>query len=260
MISQKEIAEMLDLISAAYGEKTFPESPERMAKVINLWAVMFKDDDPTEVAFAVKDCISTLQFAPRIADIKSRIAQARLRGQMSELEAWAVVRKAVKSAKGSADANAAYLNLPGILQRIVAEPSTLMEWNRLSVDTLEGVIASNFLRSYRELAKQEATYNALPKDLQAERPWMAGEPKEVTMLPEPAAPKTVEEIETDMDADTAKFRETQGLEAKAEYAAKVADFMKPMTDAELKDIAARQKREDILRVERIKQKLRGNGR
>lgn len=257
MITQKEIAEMMDLISAAYGEKTFPESPERMAKVINLWAVMFKDDNPTEVALAVKDCISTLQFAPKIADIKSRIAQARLQGQMTELEAWAVVRKAVKSSRLANEANAAYLNLPGILQRIVAEPSTLIEWNRLSVDTLEGVIASNFQRSYRELARQQATYNALPKDIQAERSWMDAEPKDVTMLPEPAPPKTVDDIQNDMDDDTAKFRAMQGIESKPEYSAKVADFMKPMTDAELKDIAARQKREDILRIERLKQNAKG---
>lgn len=260
MITQKNIAELMDLISAAYGDKTFPENPERMAKVINLWAVMFKDDDPAEVALAVKDCISTLQFAPKIADIKSRIAQARLQGQMTELEAWAVVRKAVKSSKTANEANTAFLNLPGILQRIVAEPSTLMEWGRLSADTLEGVISSNFQRSYRELAKQQATYTSLPKDVQAARFWMASGPKEATLLPEPGPPKAVDEIQADMDADTERFRAALGIEAKPEYSAKVADFMQPLTDNEVKEFEARQKRADILRIERIKEKMRGNTR
>lgn len=260
MITRKNIAEMMDLITAAYGEKTFPDSPERMSKVINLWSVMFKDDDPVEVLLAVKDCISTLQFAPKIADIKSRISRTRLQGQMTELEAWVTVRNAVKRAKSAAEANAAFLHLPAILRRIVVEPSTLREWNKLPADTLEGVIASNFQRSYRETARLEAAYNALPKDIQAEQSWMVDEPAETAMLPEPAQPKSIDEIHNGLEADTQKFRVMQGIEAKPKYSSAVTSFLKPLTPDELKEFEAKRKHAETLRMERIKNDTKGASR
>jgi hypothetical protein len=104
-MTQKDINTMMDLLVAAYGEKAFPiDNPKKMAKVSNLWSVMFAEYEPAEVAVAVKDCIATLQFPPKIADIKSRMAQNRLAGQMTEMEAWALIRKAVEESNSRENA------------------------------------------------------------------------------------------------------------------------------------------------------------
>ena len=237
MITNKDTNMMIDLIVAAYGDKAFPvDDPKKLAKVMNLWSVMFQDDEPREVLLAVKNCIATQSFPPRVADIKSRIAQSRLDGQMTEMEAWSEVRKAVNDSGSYSDANKAFLALPAILQKCVGTPSMLKAWHQVSIDTFEGVIASNFMRSYRETAKNEAMYNALPKDMQSEQSYLNPTPKEVTMLPEPAPQKSFEE------------RERQGIEANPEYNDKVADFLKPMTDTELKMFEAKKRHEDALRM------------
>ena len=248
MISDKDITQIMDLLIAAYGEKAYPTDPKQMIKVANLWSVMFQDDEPKEVLLAVKNCIATLSFPPRVADIKSRIAQSRLDGQMTEMEAWSEVRKAVNDSGTYSDANKAFLGLPAILQKCVGTPSMLKAWHQVSIDTFEGVIASNFLRSYRETAKNEAMYNALPKDMQSEQSYLNPTPKEVTMLPEPAPQKTFEERDIEMNIEAQVYRERQGIEANPEYGSKVADFLKPMTDTELKMFEAKKRHEDALRM------------
>lgn len=249
MITNKDTNMMIDLIVAAYGDKAFPvDDPKKLAKVMNLWSVMFQDDEPREVLLAVKNCIATLSFPPRVADIKSRIAQSRLNGQMSEMEAWSVIRNAVRGARNGTDANQAFMKLPPILQKCVGNPSQIMAWGGVSIDTFEGVIASNFMRSYRETAKNEAMYNALPKDMQSEQSYLNPTPKEVTMLPEPAPQKTFEERDVEMNIEAQVYRERQGIEANPEYDSKVADFLKPMTDTELKMFEAKKRHEDALRM------------
>lgn len=251
MITKQNIVQMMDLLVAAYGEKAFPTgNADMMTKTVNLWSVMFAEDEPEEVLLAVKNCISTSQYAPRIADIKQRIAQSRMAGQMTEMEAWVRIRKAVKKAGTSAEANQAFSEMPQILRKVVGEPGTLKEWRGVSLDTLEGVIASNCQRSYRELAKNEATFNALPKDIQRKSSWMVSEP-EAVMLPEPKPQKSHEERFADMDADAAEYRRKY-LTQSQDMTDRVSAFLQPMTDAELKLMEAKQKADEKHRLERMR--------
>ena len=213
---------------------------------------MFRDDEPDEVLIAVKNCIATLTFPPKIADIKQRVAQSRMSGQMTEMEAWSEVRKAVNDSGTYSDANKSFLELPVILQKCVGTPSMLKAWHQVSVDTLEGVIASNFMRSYRETAKNEATWNALPKDLQESQSWLNPEPKEVTMLPEPAPQKSLDEMSDEMDASAREYREKYGISENPEYKGKVADFQKPMNDSERKMFEAKKRHDLKTKLDRMK--------
>lgn len=252
MITRQNIGQMMDLLVAAYGEKAFPlENPDRMTKTVNLWSVMFAEDEPEEVLLAVKNCIATSPYAPHVSDIKQRIAQSRMAGQMTEMEAWIRIRKAVKKSGTSAEANQAFSEMPQILRKVVGEPGTLKEWRGVSLDTLEGVIASNCQRSYRDLAKNEATFNALPKDMQQKSAWMVSEP-EAVMLPEPLKQKSHEERFADMDADAAEYRRKYVIPQSQDMTDRVIAFMAPMTDAELKLMEARQKAEEKYRLERMR--------
>ena len=189
MISKQNIKDMMDLLLAAYGDKAFPtDDPEKMAKVINLWTVMFEQDEPQEVLFAVKDCIATLEFPPRIADIKRRIAKQRMMGQMTEMEAWTVIRKAVDNATSREKAEELFSGFPKILQRTVGSASQLKGWRVVDDEQFETVVASNCMRTYRMLAEQEAGFHALPADLQEAERWRIDGPQ-TTALPEPEKPK-----------------------------------------------------------------------
>ena len=185
----KDIGAMLDLLEAAYGSTFFKET--NRGNVVKLWSAMFADDEPAEVAVAVKDCIATLQFPPKIADIKSRMANNRLAGQMTEMEAWAVIRDAVDRAESAKEARQIYDQLPKILQRCVGSPSQLRAWRLVTDEQFETVIASNVQRTYRALAQREAGYHALPSDIQQAESWRLDKPKQAE-LPAPEQPKPVQ--------------------------------------------------------------------
>ena len=190
MITDANIEQVLDLLVTAYGEKAYPlDDPKKMIKVKNLWTVMFADDEPIEVLTAVKDCIATLQFAPKIADIKSRIAQNRLSGQLTELEVWQIVRKAVEDSDSISKAKQIYNTLPKPVQSVVGSPSLLRSWRSVEDAQFETIIMSLVTRTYRTIAAREAGYHALPQDIQDAERWRIDGAKKNDALPAPEAPK-----------------------------------------------------------------------
>jgi len=75
------------------------------------------------------------------------------------MEAWDMVRRAISYYH----ANEAFRNLPPILQKIVGSPNQLREWALMDVETVNSVIQSNFMRSYRAMAAREREYAMLPE-------------------------------------------------------------------------------------------------
>jgi len=214
MMTAADIGEMLDLLEGNYGKK-FSEEYDR-AKVLNLWKVMFKDDDPVEVAIAVKDCIATLQFPPKVADIKARVSKQRMSGQMTEMEAWSKVVDAINRAYGKEDADKQFFQLPAILQKVVGTPSQLRGWRSVDEAQLQTVVMSAVLKSYRELVQREATYHALPTDIQRQEEWRLSKPV-MDALPEPKRERTFDEMEAEMDRDAQEYRRKYLLPELKEY-------------------------------------------
>ena len=214
MITTENIGQMLELLEGNYGQK-FYEGTDRK-KVVNLWKVMFQDDDPAEVAIAVKDCIATLQFPPKVADIKARIAKQRMSGQMTEMEAWSRTVDAINHSYGKEDADKQFFHLPAILQKVVGTPAQLRGWRSVDEAQLQTVVMSAFLKSYRELSQREATYHALPTDLQKQEEWMIAKPV-MDALPEPKLEKSFDEMEEDDDRAAREYREKYLLPELKEY-------------------------------------------
>ena len=57
--------------------------------------------------------------------------------------------------------------LPPILQRLVGSPSKLKEWALMDADTVNSVVASNLMRSYKVIAEKEKEFQALPSNVRA---------------------------------------------------------------------------------------------
>ena len=191
MLTNENIGEMIDLLESNYGEKAFPQEPEKLAKTVRLWKVMFQDDDPREVLIAVKDCIATLTFPPKIADIKSRIAQNKLTGQLTETEVWQLIRKAVDDSTSFAEAKVQFEHLPKIVQGVAGSPQQLRAWRKVEDDQFETVIMSMCSRTYRTLAQREAGYHALPNDIQKMEQWRIDGAPKPDALPAPKPLKRV---------------------------------------------------------------------
>lgn len=147
-----------------------------------LWAQMFADEPAELVTAAVKAYIAQDRkgFPPHIGAIKDAIVRltAPPESGMSELEAWNLVRRAIRGASmddctrtmrngvlGPPSAVEQYEALPEILRRLVGSPRQLADWELLPNDEIDTIIQSNFMRSFRARAEKERELLALPADV-----------------------------------------------------------------------------------------------
>lgn len=235
MMTQDEIKTELKMLTANYGADFYKDVDA--ADVLLEWSVQFAHDDPAEVKEAVQNCISTLGFRPKIADIRKRMAYNRMKGQMTVTEAFQQIYKAVKKSYDKETATKAYNELKPILRRVVGEPAILASWHKVSEEAFLTVIMSAIRESYRELAQQELEYNMLPHPLQSVERWRVDAPEQAA-LPEPEIMKTVEQIVTEANQKSAENGMIMTPELLEKHRERVNDFRSPLT------------KDDIERVER----------
>ncbi len=160
-----ETAKLMAVLETAYPMFYAKKTQQEREDAIRLWAEMFADEPGEIVAMAVKALIKSRvsTFPPGIGEITEKIQQITQPEQMTELEAWSLVVKAVSnSVYNSAEE---YKKLPPVVQRLVGSPSQLREWAIMDGETFNSVIASNFQRSYKVRAKNERDYLALPSSV-----------------------------------------------------------------------------------------------
>lgn len=185
-MTPKELSAVMDRLEKYY--RNYYAGTDKK-EVFAAWFEMFKDDDAAEVNRAVVAYICTNTFPPTVAGIKTLMAENRMAGQMTEMQAWQKIRDAVDFSTNRDEARKQYDQLSPILKKLAGSPSQLISWRKVNEDTFEGVIASNVQRSYRELARREAVFYAIPGQLQAEQTWRVEGPKEQAALPEAEKPK-----------------------------------------------------------------------
>ena len=160
-----ETAKLMAVLETAYPMFYAKKTQQEREDAIRLWAEMFADEPGEVVAMAVKALIKSRvsTFPPGIGEITEKIQQITQPDQMTEMEAWNHVVKAVgNSAYNSGEE---YQKLPPVVQRLVGSPSQLREWAVMDSETFNSVVASNFQRSYKVRAKNERDYLALPSSV-----------------------------------------------------------------------------------------------
>lgn len=158
-MDREETRKILAVLKAGYPNFYKDLKKPDADQIIDLWATMFADEPATVVVEAVKSLMCTLKYPPTIADVKERIAMITQSQIMTEMEAW----QRVKSAISYYHATEAFANLPPILQKIVGSPNTLREWAVMDIATVNSVIQSNFMRSYKARVAKEREYAMLPE-------------------------------------------------------------------------------------------------
>lgn len=248
MITTQNIGVMLQLLEANYGSKFYDGVPKE--NVVKLWASQFKDDDPALVLQGVQNCINTMPYKPTIADIRKRMAQAKMKGQMTAMEAFCEISKAVSRSYDRDSAVKAYNDLPPILRKVVCFPSQLTSWRKVSDESFQTVIMSAIRESYKESAQLEADYYALPGKLQKAEGWRVDNPDQAA-LPEPEVQKSIDQIVDEANQEAARHR-VMTDDMKKKNASKIGNFLSPMTADEKKMYEAKQKARDKWLRDRMK--------
>lgn len=228
-----DIKMCLKMLTANFGEDFYKGTSEE--DVLALWAVDFRDEDPKALKRAVMNCIDTLTFKPRIADIRKRIGKSATKGQLTAVEAFQEISKAVAKGYDRDSAAQAFNALPPTLRRVVGFPEQLISWRKVSDESFQTVIMSAIRESYREIAQQEAEYHQMSKGLQQTEKWRLKAPGEAE-LPAIEAPKTVDEILEESNRKAAEHGMQMTADLAQKHAGRVADFRKPMTKLETKKV------------------------
>lgn len=140
--------------------------PVNIDSTAQIWADMLYNYTYEQVAMALKAYIQTdtSGFAPAIGQIIARIQTITQPEQLNEMEAWALVSKALRN--GYYGAEKEFNNLPSMVQQAVGCPDNLRHWSQSDLSSIETVVQSNFLRTYRIIVQREQEKQKMSVDLQ----------------------------------------------------------------------------------------------
>ncbi len=155
---------VMAILKAAYPLYYKDKSKEELTSVVNLWTELFADDDINLVKAAVKRHIATdtKGFPPVIGQIKQSLVKIVEPNELSEQEAWNLVSKAIRNS--AYNATEEFKKLPEAVKQLIT-PTQLKEWSQMDADTVQSVVASNFMRSYKAKVSSNREYQALPNDI-----------------------------------------------------------------------------------------------
>ena len=157
----EETKQILRKLRVNYPNSYQKLSDEDTFELVDLWHLSFKDIPAETVAAAVFAYMNTntSKFAPNIGEIKELIREMTTPNEMTEQEAFNLVKKAMSYYH----AEKKFAELPPVLQKLVGSPQQLRDWALMNTEDINTVVASNFMRSYRMRVKSERDYQMLPE-------------------------------------------------------------------------------------------------
>lgn len=176
-----ETLRIMAVLRAAYPRYYSGQSRTDVEAAVNLWMAIFEDTPYNVVAAAVQAFIADDDkgFPPAVGQINRRVREIVEPERMTEQEAWTLVKRACENS--GYEWQKEYDKLPEDVRRCVGDALTLREWALMPVEEFETVVASNFMRSYREKREVRRRREAIPpsmRELLAE--WAEGKKKQLT--------------------------------------------------------------------------------
>lgn len=162
-MTRDETKKLLMTIRAAYPN--FNVKPEEMTITINAWHMLL-EEYPAEAingAFQIYVKTNSSGFAPSVSQLIGCIHAPRQNEQLSEGEAWALVKKAI--ADGNYHSAERFDELPPIVQRAVGGSQMLRQWAMCDSDEVNTVIYSNFCRTYKAILSKQDFNEKVPPQL-----------------------------------------------------------------------------------------------
>lgn len=181
-MKKQETARILATLRAAYPNVYRNMEEADTQATINLWDRMLKNYSYKVVESALLAFIANDNrgFAPvpgQIIDVIIKFSNTDQ--QMTEMEAWKLVSRALKNAIYGAEEE--FEKLPPVVQSTVGSPQMLRNWGMMDIEEVQTVVQSNFMRSFKARQKNDKEFRALPSDVK-EVFDMLGDSMEMTAL------------------------------------------------------------------------------
>ena len=166
-MKKSDVVGIMAILETAYPTYYAKRSNQQRMEAVNLWAELFREDNPELVAVAVKTIIvgSANAFPPSIGEIKLKMRELVADEELSETQAWALVSKAC--ANGIYGYQKEFEALPEAVQAAIGRPEQLREWAMMDAETVNSVVASNFMRGYKTAVRRAREVAMLPDSVKA---------------------------------------------------------------------------------------------
>ena len=160
-MTEKEVRQLLAMTQAVYSNY----NPPSREAAVNAWLMCLSEYDNNVVTAAFKAYMTTdtSGFAPSIGQLLDKLHAIQNPQELNEMEAWSLVSKALRN--GYYGAVEEFNKLPPLVQKAVGSPDNLRNWSQTDSESIENVVQSNFMRSYRLVVNHENEIKKMPADV-----------------------------------------------------------------------------------------------
>lgn len=151
----EEFAKLVAAIKTYYPRDNMIPSKE----AAELWYEALKDLDYIVASEALKKYVMTNRYPVTISDIREYALKEMAEPRLNEMQAWALVSKALRN--GGYHAEEEFNKLPPVVQKAVGTPDMLRAWAMTDEKSVENVIQSNFMRAFQIETKREHDRNKI---------------------------------------------------------------------------------------------------
>lgn len=160
-MTEKEVKQLLAMTQTVYPNY----NPPSREAAVNAWLMCLSEYDNNVVMAAFKAYITTdtSGFAPSIGQLLDKLHAIQNPQELNEMEAWSLVSKALRN--GYYGAVEEFNKLPPLVQKAVGSPDNLRNWSQTDTNSIENVVQSNFIKTYRTVANRENEIKKMPADV-----------------------------------------------------------------------------------------------
>lgn len=140
--------------------------PNNLSETVDVWNMMLEEYSYSQISMALKTYVhsDTSGFAPSIGQLINKLHEVQSPQELNEMEAWMLVSRALRN--GTYGAIEEFNKLPPLVQKAVGSPDNLRNWAQTDSESIENVVQSNFMRTYRTVVNRAKEYQKMPKDIQ----------------------------------------------------------------------------------------------
>ena len=159
-MTEKEVRQLLAMTQAVYPNY----NPPSREAAVNAWLLCLSEYDNSLVMAAFKAYMTTNTsgFAPAPGQLVEILQTLTQPSELNELEAWSIVRKALRNCGYNAEQE--FAKLPTVVQKAVGTPQQLKIW-ACDSEFNENVVSSNFIKTYRTEVKRATELNKMPENV-----------------------------------------------------------------------------------------------
>lgn len=160
-MEREEFKILVKAMKAVYAQPTF--IPDKDA--FDVWYGLLQDLPYEQANLAIQKYMTSERFPPTIADIRTKATEiiAPAEESMSELQAWALVQRALRNSGYNSEEE--FAKLPEACQRAVGTAANLKEWALMDSDQVATIEQSHFIRNYRTSVQRMKEEARLPENV-----------------------------------------------------------------------------------------------